>query len=171
MKCFLVKLFLSLLVCLLLTGCEIGFFPYYNTPKEAYLAEPYHAHVENIYFNTVNAEIDCIELNEENAIWFAVVNDTYVIESFMKKKDGKYRVGKLTSIYDFTDADIADTGSAETISFSHYTLSSDQTAYWALILTETLPELDQEHQYTVKGYTVSLDGQDTDLTLVYYMGE
>ena len=155
-----------MMVCLLLTGCEIGFFAYHNTPKDAYLAEPYHSNVQNILYDTVNAEIDCIELNNSNAIWFAVVNDQYVVASFLKINDGKYRIGDRTSIYNFTDTD---TASGNKISFSHYTLSSEQTVYWTLVLTDTMPELDQTHQYTVKNYTVSLDGQDTDLTLVYYL--
>lgn len=165
MKRFVSLIPLTLLLCVLLSGCSNG---YYGTPQKAYLQDlPEFG--ENEFYDDVGAEIDCITLTDSEAIWFAVVNGDSIIHARMNVKNGKFRRdggATLTCIPDLEN--LQDRPMLKDLSYYGCISDTGRHLYYSFVLTELLPEIDEEHDYTIEHYTVPVNGEDTDLTLVYY---
>lgn len=179
MKRFVSLTALALLLCVLLVGCSDG---YSSTPMEAYLKAYSQGESRIQSSNDIGAEIDCISLTDTAAIWFAVASDEStddcIIHVNMSVKDGKYRFfhdPHFTYISDLVNLQdrptLNDLGFYACITESDSGEYQSRTLYYSFVLTELLPEMDEEHDYTIKHYTVRVNGEDTDLTLVYYFEE
>ncbi len=87
----------------------IGMTTYYEKAADAYLAEPFHALPENIYYDTIVTEIDTIILSESDALYIATVkpiysseDQEYVMVTHMSLKNGRYYHGNghFTTLFD-----------------------------------------------------------------------
>lgn len=81
------SLFLCLvLLCTLCLGCHIQFGShilvgaYRETPADAYMDIPYNNHITHTYLDTINLEIVCIPVSNEEVLWVALLNKNYVLE-------------------------------------------------------------------------------------------
>lgn len=102
----------------------------------------------------------------------------------MDVNDGKFRVDVGPTDHNVPDYSISDLENMPDVpalkDLTYYMITSEsdsdeyqyRTLYYAFVLTELLPEIDEEHDYTLEHYIVPMkNGEETDLTLVYYFEE
>ena len=91
------RIIVLLIVLLLFGGCsfQIGenvvIATYYNAPEQAYKQQPYSIPIEQIQLDIVEKEIVCASVLDSKALWVALMNEKYLLESIMQvNEEGQY---------------------------------------------------------------------------------
>lgn len=73
-----------------------------DTPKDAYLKRPYQSMSASgsVSYDTVNAEVGLIRVDDAFGVWLAVVNEQYLVLYGMKIQNDTYCASGNVALYD-----------------------------------------------------------------------
>ena len=171
MKKFLLVSFL--LICLFCVGCRIQFGPhilyatYYDSPAEAYLAEPYENVVSHTYLYMISEELACIPISDDKVYWVARVEGNRIIEVSMQVNDkNKYCTAGTYSV-----AELKMESNMEEIYLpqASFVYSDQKTLYSGLYTVKEYEWIKNQLKegYTVLSFDVELDGENCTFYYVY----